>query len=348
MEGFRAAFRRPSLTLGEITWRWSVGATAIVLFFFGFFEFLDTLPVTSSELLLLRTRHPYLIGQALARILRGSQGRGVLSLALAALLIGVVWMIAAALGRMVTVNAILEYFRREVGSRIAGGTVSGVEKDVARNVSTGVVTGVFGATVRLSFLRMVVMLAVAVGFIGAGILGSFVSPATDPQAGLAFFIFLPLAGLIAFVGWALNWLLSLAGMFAVRDHETALGAIAGAVGFCRERTGPVFAVSTWTGLAHLVLFGAATTVVGFPLGLAGILPGRFIVAVIALVTMAYFAIADWLYMARLAGYVYIAETPEALLKPAPFVPPAPSTPLQTTIDRDEPILSDVPGLIPET
>ena len=71
-----------------------------------------------------------------------------------------------------------------------------------------------------------------------------------------------------------------------------------------------------------------------------------------LATVVYFAVADWFYMARLAGYVCVAEMPEALLAPLPPAPqPAPPCgaepdvpghPIQTTIDRDESILSDVP------
>jgi hypothetical protein len=130
-----------------------------------------------------------------------------------------------------------------------------------------------------------------------------------------------------------------------------VGAISAAVAFCRERTGPVFAVSTWTGLAHLVALVGATTVVSMPLGFAGVVPWRLVVAVMILVTVAYFALADWLYMARLAGYVCIAETPQALLSPAPVPPspqPKPAPPVETTIDRDEPILSDLPNLAVET
>ena len=74
-EGFRAAFRRPLLTLAEIIWRWMVGATAATLAVFGLFEYLDTLPVTNGELLFLRTRHPYLVGEAIAHIFRGSLNR---------------------------------------------------------------------------------------------------------------------------------------------------------------------------------------------------------------------------------------------------------------------------------
>lgn len=188
--------------------------------------------------------------------------------------------------------------------------------------------------------------AATLGFMGAGILAGYASPEANPRPGLAFLLFLPLAALICFLWWALNWLLSLAGMFAVRDSEDAVGAIVAAVSFCRERTGAVFAVSTWTGLAHLVVFVGATTVASMPLGFAGVVPWRVLVVAQLLVTLAYFAFADWLYMARLAGYVCIAEMPLALLASVPPIPPpiTPSqvAPIQTTIDRDEPILSDVP------
>jgi hypothetical protein len=150
--------------------------------------------------------------------------------------------------------------------------------------------------------------------------------------------------MICFVWWALNWLLSLAGMCAVRDGADAVGAIASATALIRERTGAVFAVSTWTGLAHLVALSAGSTVAAVPLGFAGLLPWRFVFVAELFVALAYFAIADWLYVARLAGYVCIAEMPASFWT-AP-VPPAPqpksAPPLQTTIDRNELILSDVP------
>jgi hypothetical protein len=331
LEGFRAVFRRPSLTLAEIMWRWTAGGTAAALFVFGLFEYLDTLPVTNGELLFLRTRHPYLVGEAIAHILRGSLNRAAMAGLLAALMLAVLWILAASVGRVATVRALLDYFRR----------------DAVGNVSTDPVHSniALPALFRLNFLRVALAVAAIFGFMGAAILAAYASPQADPRPGLAFLLFSPLAGLICLVWSALNWLLSLAGLFAVRDGEDAVGAIVVAVGFCRERTGPVFAVGTWTGLAHLVAFVGATTVVSLPLGLAGLVPWRLVVAAVLLVTLAYFAFADWLYMARLAGYVCIAESPLALLAPLPPIPPTtPSrvSPIQTTIDRDEPILSDVP------
>ena len=345
-EGFRAAFRRPSLTLGEITWRWVTGATAAALFFFGLFELLDTLPVTSGDMLFLRTRHPYLVAQAIAHIFRGSLSRAMMAGLLAVLMLGLLWIVAASLGRIATVRSLLEYFPRSPGSASAG-TVAEAASSGSTNPNS------FDTLTRLNFLRATAALAAMFGFVGAAILAGFASPDSNPSPGLAFLLFLPLAGLICLIWWALNWLLSLAGLFAVRDGEDAVGAISAAVTFCRERTGAIFAVSTWTGLAHLVAFVGATTVISMPLGLAGVLPWRLVLLGVILVTLAYFVLADWLYMARLAGYVCIAEMPEALLAPLPprptLTPPpgglqaTPLPPLRTTIDRDEPILSDVPN-----
>jgi hypothetical protein len=342
LEGFRVAFRWPSFTLGEIAWRWSVGATGLALFFFGLFQYLNTLPVTNGELLFLRTRQPYLIGQALAHILRGSLSRAVLSGMVAVLLLALLWIIAASLGRVATVRALLEYFRADFARRMS----TGVPPKGGETERTG---SPFRSLIDLNFLRVVVALGAALGLVGASILAGFASPASNPQPGLFFLLWLPVAGLICFVAWALNWFLSLAGLFAVRDGADAMSSLSIAVSFCRERTGAVLAVSTWTGLAHLTIFVGATTLVGMPLSTLGIFPWRLVLLAVFILTLVYFALADWLYMARLAGYVCIAEMPEALLAPPPMpAPPPPSLPVQTTIDRDEPILSDVPGLIGQT
>lgn len=344
LEGFRAAFRRPSLTFGEILWRWSFGATAVTLLLFGFFEYLDTLPVTNGELLFLRTRHPFFIAQALAHILHGSLYRAVISLLVAALMLLLFWMFASSVGRIATVRVLLDHFRARSSDEGAEGHQS--EPAGAQDEYSPSWTGI----VRLNFLRVAVLLAAIVACGGAAILAGYASPKTNPQPGLAFLLFVPMAGVILVIGGALNWLLSLAGVFAVRDGASALKAIAGAAKFFRERTGAVMAVSTWTGLAHLIVFSGATMVAAVPLGFAGLLPGRLVVLCVILVTLAYFAFVDWLYMARLAGYVCILETPEALLKPAPpapplMPPPVIAPPLQISIDRDELILSDVPGVV---
>jgi hypothetical protein len=72
-----------------------------------------------------------------------------------------------------------------------------------------------------------------------------------------------------------------------------------------------------------------------------------VLAVLFVTALIYFALVDWLYAARLAGYVCIAEMPDALFALASIPTPpsagqfAPGAPATTTIDRDESILSDV-------
>jgi hypothetical protein len=352
LEGFRAAFRRPSFAFAEITWRWVIGATATALFFYGFFEYLKSLPVTNSELLLLRTRHPYLVSQALAHILRGSMGRVVASTLVASLMLSLLWMIVASAARMATVRAMLDYFHANFAASLATGTSNG-EAGISQK-SSEPASSPMRSLLWLNFLRVALALAAILGLLGASILTSFVSSDAHPRPGIAFLSFLPMAGLIALAWLSLNWLLSLAAMFAVRNGDSAMEAIGAAVSFIRERTGAVFAVSTWTGVGHVAVFMGATTVVSVPMSLAPVLSGRLVLAAMALTALLYFALVDWLYTARLAGYVCIAELPKGLMRPTPppmpMIRPTPArqTPVQTTIDRNELILSDVPAADPQT
>ncbi len=336
-EAFRAAFRRPSSTFAEIIWRWVVGATATVLLSFGFLEYLDTLPVTNGELLFLRTRNPFLVSQAIAHILHGSLNRAVLSMMTAALLLALIWIVAASLARIAILDAIINYFRARFTEL---GVTETDQNDVVTNVST---RDRLGALLWLNFLRISAALAGLVGLAGAAIVAGSSSSPGHPRPGMVFLLFVPLAGLVGLVWYELNWLLSLAAVFVVRYGEDAVSSISSAVALCRDRTWALFAVSTWTGAAHLIAFFAASSAVAVPLGLAGFLPWRLVVLATLAVTLGYFAVADWLYVARLAGYVCIAELPNALLVPPvqPVVTPAPTP--SSAIDRDELILSDVPN-----
>jgi hypothetical protein len=328
LEGFRAALRRPSLTFAEIAWRWTAGAVAWTLFLFSLIEYLDTLPVTNGDVALLRTRQPLLIGRAISHIFRGSLSRAVLASLLAALAVSCLWIVAAAIGRAVTVRSLLDYFRRDIACNVS--TETGPAADPRP----------FGSLIGLNFLRVVLALAALLAFVGAADLVNFASSHAHPRPGLVLILFFPLAGLICIVWPMLNWLLSLACIFAVRDGDDVMDAISGAVKFSRERSGPVFAVSTWTGLAHLAAFSIASTAVSFPLALIQLVPARLVLAAVILVTLIYLAVVDWLYMARLAGYVCIAEMPETPAEAAA----SPTPPPATSIDRDELILSDIPNL----
>jgi hypothetical protein len=108
------------------------------------------------------------------------------------------------------------------------------------------------------------------------------------------------------------------------------------------------AASTWFGLAHLAAFGLASSAVVFPLVFVGVLPRVVVFSGVLMVTLLYFAVADFLYMGRLAAYVAIVEGLNTISSRAMVPrsgdgrPPAPSTLLESRVDPEELILGDVP------
>jgi hypothetical protein len=309
VEGFRAAFRRPSLTFAEIAWRWMVGATAAALCVFALLEYIGSLPVTSGELLLLRSKQAFLLGPVLAHILQGSLSRVFFVGLIASVALGGLWTAAASIGRAVVVGDLIGYFAER--GKDADGHPSIVSSK--RPIRT---------LISVNFLRAALALSAILALVGAAIVASFASAASDPQPVLAFAVFFTLAGLICWACWALNWLLSLASIFAARDGEDALGAVSAAVTLCRERTGAVFAVSTWTGILHFAILLGAASAMSIMLGMVAVVRWRMATAGMILVALVYFAFTDWLYVARLAGYVSILALPAVPASPVPLPPVA--------------------------
>jgi hypothetical protein len=330
VEGFRAMLRRPSFGLAEIAWRWSFGAAAALLLMFSFLAYLNTLPVSPGDLFFLRTRQPFLIWQAILHILKGSSARVADAAIVLGLALALAWIVIAALGRAVTIKALLGYFFEE------------------RSIQTPAVSGSWRlrSLAGLNFFRLAATLAAAVGWVAAWLLAGAVSPDSDPSPGSAMLVFLTIILLVGLAWSGVNWFLSFASVFAVAEGEDTFGAIACAADLCRNRTGPVVAVSSWFGLAHLVAFFLATSAVGFPMALAPVLPAGVVLGGVLLVTLLYFALADYLYVGRLAGYLAIIEsapTPVSEMTPPSSTPPA-GPPPETRVDPNELILSDLPPL----
>jgi hypothetical protein len=334
LAGFEAIFSRPSLGLAEIAWRWSFGFATVSLVAFSLLEYLDSLPVTSREEFMFRTRQPALISRALAHILRGSSLRLMAAAILLAVALSVAWMLLGALGRGLTVGAMREHFDGGVDS-------SGAPEAMVRGFRLRSLVG-------LNFLRLAATGAAIVGCLAALFGAEAAAPASDPSPGtsaLIWFFIVILAG----VAWAiLNWFLSTASIFVVAEGRDTFGAIAGAVGLCRDRTGPLLAASAWFGLAHLAVFVVAGTVMGFPVAFAGLLPPGAVVGGVLVVALLYFAAVDYLYVARLAAYFAVLSAAEDV----PMIemahhPSASDWDPTASIDRSELILSDLPQLIPE-
>ena len=349
LEGFRSVFRQPALPLAEVVWRWSFGAAASILLGLGFIEYLDTLPVSNTDLLLLRTRQPWLISQAFSHILHGSGFRFVLAGVLLFSTLAALWILIASIGRAATLDALLKHIRaRAQASQGSTRTIADAIKDGEAN--EGPAPWRLRSLAGLHFLRAALALAACAGGMGGIILAGFVSSNTHPHPGIVFLLALTIV-LLVWLAWSsVSWLLSLASIFVVGQNKDTFAAIASAVALCRDRLGTLIAVGSWFGVAHLVLFIAATSVVMFPLSLVKVLPAGFVLIVVLFLTLAYFAVVDTLYIGRLAGYVAILEAPPVpLMLPVPLaeVPPAGPQfsvrsfqPVAAMVDQDETILSD--------
>ena len=251
VEGFRAAFHRPSLTFTEIAWRWTTGAVACALALFFFVEYLDTLPVSRADTLLLSTRQPAFIGRALSHILQGSLSRAVFAALIAALALSALWIVAASIGRFATVRALTDYFQ----TRFAGIATIQVPSDppaepAPAKAHVSPKSRSTRGLLKLNFLRVSVVLALFLALGGSAILSGFASSNAHPRPGLSLILFLFLAGLLFAAAWALNWWLSLAEVFAVRNGEDALTALSSAVSFSRNHLGPVLAFVQMTQVAR--------------------------------------------------------------------------------------------------
>ena len=324
-------FRRPSLGLAEIVWRWSFGAAASLLLTALFLEYFDTLPVSRGDLFLLRMRHPVLVSQAIAHIFHGSAPRFMLALLVLGVGMAMLWVWIASLGRWTTLRSLAGYYREQYQ-----------ELD---GLPTG--RGQIRAIAGLNFFRAAATVAAIVGFVGAILLGGAVSPDKDPSPGAAMLVFLTVIMFVAMAWGVVNWFLSLASLFVVAEGCDTFGAMAAMVRFFRERLGPVAAASTWFGLAHLVLLSIASSVVVFPLAFVSLLSGGVILGGVLLITLLYFALVDFLYMGRLAAYLCIMEGPGML--PVAEIAGEPPAGNQYSgvqpdgrVDQDELILCDVP------
>jgi len=336
LEGFRAIFRRPSFGMAEIIWRWSFGATFGLLLTFSLFEYLDTLPVSNGELLLLRTRQPVLISRAILHIFRGSAFRIVEIAAVLALTLGAAWVVIASLARAATVKALLAYFRESDFS-----FTEHKEKKVWR------LRPLFG----LNFFRFAATLVGMVGCLAAVLLGGAVSRPTASAPASALLIILAVTMLVWLIWSTVNWFLSLAAIFVIANGEDTFGSIAAAVDLCQARPGSLFAAGTWFGLAHLTAFVVASSVVAFPLGFAAVLPVGMVLGGVLVVTLLYFAATDFLYIGRLAAYVAMLNIPagpvSVQIAPPPLPQPGshldPNIQSSPAVDASELILSDVPA-----
>ena len=213
--------------------------------------------------------------------------------------IAAIWILAASIGRAATLNALLD----KSGAREAGRP-----RPAAASVRS---------LLGLNFLRAAATLAAIIGYGGTVAVAALALPAEPQYAGVAVLVWLFLAAAVA-VGWTVvNWFLSLAAIFVVKEGKSTFDAVRASVELLRRKPRGYVATASWFGFFRSMALVAAIVL---SLLAAGAPNGVVAAVIVAAVALAYFAAVDWMYVARLAAFLQLAE-PE-VSGPAPL-PPSP-------------------------
>ena len=277
-QGLRAVTRDPAIFLVEILWRWSFAALACLLVAGVGVMLLGPLHVGHAWDTAWRSRDPQRMGQLVLAVLL-LLGMKVIVLAAIAvpLTIALLWGIFSALGRFVTV----------------------------KRLRTGLTSLRFRSIFALQLLRAFVgWLCLVLLF--AAMFGEALIASRGPQPDLLLYylMVLPSVVLIGSFWLTVNWYLSLAAIFG-REGQSFRGALRQARQTIRQQRSDFAGTGFVFLLFRVVILLIATAICGLTSGMVGSSPQSYFTLLI-IVSLAYFAIADFLYMARMAAYLALA------------------------------------------
>src|SRR5258708_1066818 len=284
-QGFRIAWRKPSLWLWEILWRWAFGVGAVGLLFYADRVLSGTISVTEADALAWHNRDLLALATSLAQIIEDNGGV-LLSLAVRILpAITVLWVVLSSFGRYATLSD-LPQSRGQVG---------------------------FGSVVWLQAARVLSMwLGTFVLIATIAIEGQIATHGDKTDFALYYIMVLPSLLVIAIVWSIVNWYLALAPVCLCAGAGSAWRAIRAARGLGRSHR-PEFASASFLSM----LLRIAGLMVAFVLcvatsGWMGPAP-RVYTTLVVTVSLAYFAFADFLFAARQASFVEIAVRPPQIV-----------------------------------
>jgi len=277
--GFAVVNRNPSIAAIEIAWRWTFGLIGTILLLLGTRAFLAGLKVSDGDEQALHGQDPMMIAAALMHILQqdGVLIRLLAIIAAVAIPSAIVWIAAATLGRAATLRRLIP----------------------ASHVN---VKAIFGITLA----RAGLLLAAVISWYAWMVLCAFLT-LSSTESSYPLYLLLSMLALpvIAIVWGILNWILSLAPLVAVRDGSNSWKAYSDTVRVVRRHRGEFVSVTTWLGLPRL-----AGMVIAFMIAVVVLIASDSVVIgsiAVAIVTLAYCAVADYLYIVRLAAYAQIAR-----------------------------------------
>lgn len=288
--GFAAVNQKPVIAAIEIAWRWTFGLVATVLLLLGTKAFLAGLKLTEGDEQALRGHDPTIVAAGLMHILQQGGVLQRLFAAMAAVTMpsAIIWIIAATLGRAAVLRKLAP----------------------ASDVNSKAILG-------LNIARAGLLIAAVIAWYVWMVLCALVTM-TPSAPNYPLYILLSMLALpvIAIVWGLLNWILSLAPVLAVRETGSAARVYSESVRIVRRYQGKFASVSTWLGLPRL----AAMVIALIAAIVVLIATDSILIGTIALtiISLAYCAFADYLYVVRLAAYAEITrELPIATAAPSP-------------------------------
>jgi hypothetical protein len=282
-QSFRMVLRDPAILLTEIGWRWSFGALATLILLLSSLSLLGSIHLSPTDRAGWRSNNPTLMAQALASVLSES-GFSVLKQAVWVLpAISLLWCVFAAAGRAATLN------------RLSNCDVS------------------FRSTLALHCSRALVMWIAGAGLAGALIMSARISMrGAEPDLWLYYALAFWSAVLIGGLWATANWYLSVAGLCCLHCGDGFLKSTRQAVRLARTQGSELGGISLIFGVVRLGVLLIAFVLCALPSGFMATAPRGYTAWVIA-VSLVYFAVADFLYISRLAAYLIVA-TPEGELQ----------------------------------
>lgn len=287
-EGFREINRDPALLLIEVGWRWSFGAIAVLIAAFSAYLILDSIAFDPRRLQAMAALNPLQLAQYIVEGIASIHALLWRAALLMALVLSAIWVLFSALGRYAA---------------------------LARPALNP------GASLPMCFvvsvLRAMVTLAGVIAWFLAGLFAAAVgSPATRdamPNFGLISAILFLAFLVIVSVGSTLNWFLSLVPL---RNEPKLSEALGSTLTFIRSRRDELLEISIVSGIIR-----AALLLVAVLLSIAAgnlITNTRMLLADLLAISLLYFLLADFLYVARFVAFgklrgEVMAQPPSAVL-----------------------------------
>ncbi|HEY4676903.1 MAG TPA: hypothetical protein VIJ01_07070 [Candidatus Angelobacter sp.] len=277
-QGLRAVTRDPAIFLVEILWRWSFGILTCLLVVGVGLMLLGPLHIGHQWDMAVRSRDPQRMAQLIVAVVL-LLGIKVIIIAMLGvpLAIALIWAILSALGRFVTL----------------------------KRLRAGLTSLRFGSIFALQLLR---------GFVGwfsfvlllAATVGEMLIATRGPQPDLLLYylMMLPSVILISAFWLTVNWYLSLAAIFG-REGQSFRGALRQARQTVRQQRSDFAGTGFVFLLFRTVILLIVVAICGLASGMVGTAPQSYFVLLVV-VSLAYLAVADFLYMARMAAYLALA------------------------------------------